>query len=506
MSKQQQYHDQLHALLSRRLIAPALAGPAGEMFSGGEITKLAGALAGAVAELETHHMSASQHLQAVMAGEQPPSWDGHGELAFLLYYLHHPSDKVRAELEARPVLKIAWEAMAEVAPASPFTEQDVEKLRDVVSDGEKVLCTTWGEILSFDTYERLDPDWAWPIMNYVLNFLPGWLDERTTGLAPFVHRDWRQPVPLAAGKDGKVRIALMGDWGTGKYTLAGMDSPDGPALETMRTLEALPEPPDYLIHLGDTYYSGTGAGRMPEHEAVQNLLDVWKQYGAIARPGNCFALNGNHEMYGGAYGYQKVLADPLFSAQQGCSYFALAFGDWIVAGIDSAYFDTSVLYLDGSLGDVGDPQYDFLRQLRASGKKIILLSHHHAINVDGASPSPKLWNEVTPIVTPHYWYWGHWHLGVAYSEQAYSGTVKTRCVGHGAIPFANPPGMLNCATTIAWYAHTAPAGTGLFQPRAKNGFAVLTLSESGIREDFYEVGRPEPVYTVDSAHPVRSVA
>ena len=348
MSTQQQYHDQLHALLSRRLAAPALAGAAGRMFSGDEIRNLAAALAGAVAELETRHQSASQHLQALLAGEQPEPWDGPGELAFMLYYLHHPSDAMRAAIDARPALKIAWEAMADVAPASPFTPDDVAKLRARVTDGEKVLCTAWGEILSFETYERLDPDWAWPIMNYVLNFLPRWLDENTTGLAPFVTADWTRPAQLVPGRDNKVRIALMGDWGTGPYTLTGMDSKDGPALEIMRALEALPEPPDYLIHLGDTYYSGTGAGRMPEHEERQNLLDVWKQHAAVARPGHCFALNGNHEMYGGLYGYQKVLADGLFIAQRGCSYFALEFGDWIIAGIDSSYFDTSVLYLDGS--------------------------------------------------------------------------------------------------------------------------------------------------------------
>ncbi|HKB58661.1 MAG TPA: metallophosphoesterase [Gallionellaceae bacterium] len=493
MSTQQQYHDQLHALLSRRL-----AGAAGKMFSGDEIHKLAGALAGAVAELETHHQSASPHLQALLAGEQPEPWGGPGELAFMLYYLHHPSGQMRAAIDARPALKIAWEAMAEVAPASPFTPDDVEKLRARVTDGEKVLCTAWGEILSFETYERLDPDWAWPIMNYVLNFLPRWLDEKTTGLAPFVTADWTRPVPLAPGRDNKVRIALMGDWGTGPYTLTGMDSRDGPALEIMRALAALPEPPDYLIHLGDTYYSGTGAGRMPEHEERQNLLDVWKQYAAIARPGHCFALNGNHEMYGGLYGYQKVLADGLFSAQRGCSYFALEFGDWIIAGIDSSYFDTSVLYLDGSLGEESDPQYEFLRKIKALGKKVILLSHHNAISTDGASASPKLWNQVTGIVFPDYWYWGHWHLGVAFSEHAYSGPIKTRCVGHGAIPFANPPGMLACAGNIAWYAHTAPAAPGAFQPRAKNGYAVLTLTPSGITEEFYEVGTSKPVYSVSS--------
>jgi hypothetical protein len=416
----------------------------------------------------------------------------------MLYYLHHPSDAVRTELDAHPVVRTAWEAMAEVAPPSPFTPQDVATLRERTAAEEAVFCTEWGEILSFNTYERLDPDWAWPIMNYVLNFLPGWVDERTTGVAPFVSADWGKPVALTPGKDGKVRIALMGDWGTGKYALTGMEGHDGPALEIMRTLAALPEPPDYLIHLGDTYYSGTGAGRLPENEEAQNLLDVWKQHGAIAKPGNCFALNGNHEMYGGLYGYYKVLSDPLFSAQRGCSYFALEFGDWIIAGIDSSYFDTSVLYLDGSLGDDSDPQYGFLRQIRALGKKVILLSHHNGISTDGASPSPRLWGDVASVITPDYWYWGHLHLGMVYSARACSGAVKTRCVGHGAIPFANPPGMLACAENIAWYAHSGPAAPGYFQPRAKNGFAVLTLGPSGLTEDFYEVGRSEPVYSVSS--------
>ena len=43
-------------------------------------------------------------------------------------------------------------------------------------------------------------------------------------------------------------------------------------------------------------------------------------------------------MDSGANGLFEALADPLFAAQQGSTYFAIEFGDWLVLGLDSAYY------------------------------------------------------------------------------------------------------------------------------------------------------------------------
>jgi len=320
------------------------------------------------------------------------------------------------------------------------------------------------------------------------------------GISDFVTHDWTQPVALQPGSDGQVRIAIIGDWGSGKYSLNGLADKNGPAFAVMDTLCKLMPPPDYLIHMGDTYYSGTGANRSPAREEAHNLIDVLEQYPSLAKRGCCFALNSNHEMYGGSYGYfRSALSHRLFSSQEGCSYFALEFENWIIVGIDSAYFDLSTLYMAGGLGDeIDNPQYEFLRQISASGKKVILLSHHTGLSTDGASSSDYLWHDVTGVVRPDCWYWGHTHLGAAYSSKAYSGPIKTRCIGHSSMPFAIPPGMAKCRQNVDWYSQTpldpsTRPSPFYYSRRARNGFAMLTLSKTGITEQVYDIGNTTPI-------------
>ena len=48
------------------------------------------------------------------------------------------------------------------------------------------------------------------------------------------------------------------------------------------------------------------------------------------------ALNGNHEMYSGGFGYFKLIL-PAF--EQDSSYFALQNEHWLLVGLDTAYVD-----------------------------------------------------------------------------------------------------------------------------------------------------------------------
>jgi len=499
MPTREEYRARIHPLLTRGFETRLAAAAFRESFS---IDELAGTLGGILEELERQHLGASAHIQALIAAQPSEPWTGHGELAFLLYFLHNPPPALRAEIDALPELKLVWDSMAAVAAPSPFTPNDFSLLVSSLAADTNVRCNEWGDIYGTGKYEQLDPGWAWTLKNDLMNHLPKWLGNGY-GIADFIKHDWRQPVALKPGSDGQVRIAILGDWGSGKYKLNGLADPNGPACAVMNTLGGLATPPDYIIHLGDTYYAGTGSNRSPVGEETQNLADILKLYPNLAKPGQCFTLNSNHEMYGGAYGYyDAALPDPLFSGQQGCSYFALEFGNWIIAGIDSAYFDPSNLYMEGGLGDPQkNPQYQFLQQIKSSGKKVIMMSHHTGLSSDGGSPSKYLWQDVTRVVTPDYWYWGHTHLGAVYSSNAYSGSMKTRCIGHSSIPFAIPPGMEKCKQNVEWYSNSPLDSVMMLQallysrPRAKNGFAMLTLSESDITEQVYEIGNNKPVWS-----------
>lgn len=505
MATQEEYSAKLHALLSSGFenlpsFLDKIEGVA--EFS---VAELSGKLGGILAELERQHVGASAHLNALQAQQPGEDWAGHGELAFLLYHLHNPPPALRAEIDAIPALKLLWDSLALVAPQPAFTPSQFQNLQQTLAQGSEVYCNKWGDIYGFGTYEQLDIGWAWTLKNDLLNHLPKWMGHGC-GIRSFVHNTWSQPVALQPGADGKVRIAIIGDWGSGPYQLNGLANPKGPAVAVMDTLRQLPNPPDYIVHLGDTYYSGTGANRSPQSEESHNLLDVLTQYPTVAQQGKCFTLNSNHEMYGGAYGYfDMALAHPLFSAQQGCSYFALEFGNWILAGIDSAYFDPSGLYMDGGLGKTSNPQYAFLQQmakLKAAGKKVILMSHHTGISTDGSSLNNPLWSDVTHTgqLVPDYWYWGHTHLGMVYNAMAASGGMQVRCVGHSSMPFAVPPGMDGCPA-VDWYAHTPLDASQRLQalvhtaPRATNGFALLTLDGNTLSEAFFDMGNTTPVWT-----------
>lgn len=498
MPTRQEYSKRLLPLLTEGF-TPQLLTTSSATFS---IEELADIIGGILEKLEQQHLGAASNIQALLAERSTEPWEGHGELAFLLYYLHNPPSELRVDIDALPELKLIWDAMAAVAAVSPFTPSTFNLLLASLPSKAMVKCTKWGNIYGAGKYEQLDAGWAWTLKNNLMNHIPKRLGTGY-GIADFVTKDWSQPVALQPGSDGQVRIAIIGDWGAGKYNLNGLKHKDGPACAVMDTLCELDTPPDYLIHLGDTYYSGTGPNRSPTGEEKNHLIDILSLYPKIAKPGHCFTLNSNHEMYGGAYGYYgAALSNPLFSGQKGCSYFALEFGNWIIAGIDSAYFDSSTLYMDGGLGNnAQNPQYQFLQQVEACDKKVIVMSHHTGLSTDGGSPSKHLWSDVTSVVTPVYWYWGHTHIGAVYSSKAYSNSIKTRCIGHSSMPFAIPPGMEECRQNVEWYSDSAldssMASQTLYysQPRAKNGFAILTLSKDSITEQVYEIGNNEPIWS-----------
>ncbi|MBA3639460.1 MAG: metallophosphoesterase, partial [Acidobacteria bacterium] len=135
-----------------------------------------------------------------------------------------------------------------------------------------------------------DPKW--------LSVLYQRLRSRARGKAPFSQHAHASDFQFAL--PARCRVALVSDWGTG----------NGHAIAVARQIAE--RRPDHVIHLGDVYYSGT------PREMQKNFLSVWTGHGP--RDARYWALNANHEMYSGGYGYfQHVL--PAFG--QPASYFNL---------------------------------------------------------------------------------------------------------------------------------------------------------------------------------------
>ncbi len=269
-----------------------------------------------------------------------------------------------------------------------------------------------------------DPDW-------VIDVGKSMLDRLAQGNHGFNRSPARHEIEDTA------RIVVVGDWGTGlpraRAVAAFMADEVAGALADQRQV--------HVVHLGDVYYSGT-----PE-EVDRRVLapGLWPVTADQARGGvTSWSLNGNHDMYGGGYGYfDRLLADERFKAQQSpdgkpTSFFELVAPSWQFLGLDTSW-DPDVL-AQGHTGVLEDPQAEVAAkaatEARAAGRKLILLSHHQLVSVyDQADIGSVLPSKLRPILdgdSVTAWLWGHEHRCMGF--EPVSGINFVRCIGHGGVP------------------------------------------------------------------------
>jgi hypothetical protein len=287
----------------------------------------------------------------------------------------------------------------------------------------------------------------------------------------------------AESVDGDLRVAMTADWATGLYgaphiaaTIAGMGAE---------------RPFDLLMHLGDVYYSGT-----PE-EVNERFLALWPRGAGIRNR----ALNGNHDMYSGGFGYYDEIL-PAFG--QDGSYFAVQNEHWVLVGLDTAYIDhdldtTQVAWLNL-----------VLEQADLERRKAVLFSHQQPFS-RLSSQGPKLQNALKHWLADRAitaWYWGHEHQCVIYDRHEEWG-LYGRCLGNGGVPDPRRaevkaadaderyPGALDCAWRRLDATDHAPACMVLDGPNMNftkrshqerfgpHGFMTLTFSGPELVERVY---------------------
>src|SRR3954468_2926128 len=167
-----------------------------------------------------------------------------------------------------------------------------------------------------EQYDNLDPRW----LSWIWVKAKGWLK----GKRPFIPHT--SPTDFRFEMNDEATIAVVGDWGGGNAA----------AQAVANQIKAIK--PDHIIHLGDVYYAGT------EKETKERFLAYWP---TPSEPGRSLALNSNHEMYGGGYGYFDITL-PTF--KQPASYFSLANKNWQFIGLDTGYDEH----------DLHDPQAEWL--------------------------------------------------------------------------------------------------------------------------------------------------
>lgn len=304
---------------------------------------------------------------------------------------------------------------------------------------------------------------------------PGWVTAATTWLQYFHDKvSWPTTAIPRITIPNNTRIALVGDWGTGFWRDASNPAPAEKVAQAMRA-----QNPDYSIHLGDVYYSGLPVDNLTHFKPSEgpNFTSVWPG----ARLGN-FALNSNHDMYPGGVGYfDEALTDELFALQKGSSCFWLENDHWVIIGLDSAYFSSSLtLYGDGELDTV--LQIPILEEAAQTGKRVMLLSHHNGLDQDGGGKL-NIWFQVQAAVagTPTWWYWGHVHAGAVYTTQQ---NIRPRCSGHGGIPWGESSSLAN-SSQVVWYESDSAQDPDI-SVRVVCGFTMITLNGASITETFID--------------------
>jgi hypothetical protein len=247
-------------------------------------------------------------------------------------------------------------------------------------------------------FDERDARWVLSLVSWIGKLKPhGWLNAPLT------------PEKLDKPSDS-LKFALVGDWGTGLYGAPECTS----SINTMTDL-------NYIVHLGDVYYSGT------MRECQSNFLAKWPSVaGAKSR-----ACNGNHEMYSGGYGYFDTIL-PAFNQTSSC--FAIENEHWLIVGLDSAYSDH----------DLTPPQEAWLHGLvkNAGKRKLVLFSHHQPFS-HFEEGGKSLVEKLKPLLERQRitaWYWGHEHRCVIYDPHP-TWEFHGRCIGHSGYPYFRKPSL-----------------------------------------------------------------
>jgi hypothetical protein len=223
------------------------------------------------------------------------------------------------------------------------------------------------------------------------------------------------------------RIALLSDWATGTQSAKW-------CLECVATYN-----PDYFIHLGDVYYSGT------TKEFEKNLIQPIE---TTLRSTKSFIIPGNHDYYSGSDGLHYALK----KLDQNASYFSLYNDNLQIEGIDTGFNDSNIL--NSIFNYEQHPTYvveseerwhthRFL-EAKKKNRKVILLSHHqiisniHALDIYQNNKSPlnkKLFDFAIPILdNTILWFFGHDHAFNIFENYVWNDIIihRPRLIGNGS--------------------------------------------------------------------------
>ncbi|USE37895.1 hypothetical protein [Endozoicomonas sp. SCSIO W0465] len=399
--------------------------------------------------------------------------------SLLLFFLNHHDSALTERLQQRlglPDSSISTDDFKRLLPSLSGSKSDNESynlsgdsmLFEVPIEGR---LDSGGNLYNFTKYAQLDPGWSTSLA-YYLGYRMGHITLAPVG----------EPVTVDFSDQDDVSVLVVGDWGTGYWDDGSNPSP---AQQVMLSMQQ--HPAEITIHLGDEYYAGTEKTLtgQPGEEAF-NFTSIWN-------PGTpySFALGSNHGMYDGENGLRYItLNSTKFASQKQATTFAILLKDWVIVGLDSARYDNSDLFLKGALNEA---QGNFLHQMGQTGKKVMVVTHHNGLTLDGTEQNNPLWGQVHDYLgrDPDYWIWAHIHQGAVYSNQSAAGSTVARCWGHGAIPVGRASVMYqsdgSLVPEVAYYSDTPyPDPDREQELRILNGYGLLKFSGTSVTEQMFD--------------------
>ncbi|MBL7731449.1 MAG: metallophosphoesterase [Chitinophagaceae bacterium] len=407
-------------------------------------------------------------------------------------------------------------------------------------DGQRPINKDTGEPVMFipdpgpDDKPRTFPDTD---SNYAAWAVAGteWTNFANPLPSPYV--DWRTQVPPHVNPNSFVstfnvftikdnaKVVILGDYGTGLT--------DG-IIMLMSIL--VNQKPDYIIHIGDVYYSGTGS----ETAAYVNMFT--QAFKATGMKVPVFSIPGNHEyMSGGAPFFEQVLqmnknnGFPQYA--QTASYFCLRNESNTIQFLS---MDTGVnsvnAYLPNGLTAAYSPWlwysemewiWDKLNSFKNG--KTILLSHHQLFSVSGVindgnnvvwvAPGSgmdklqfmngNLYNALSPYFGQvAAWFWGHEHLLCIYQD-GQLGLKKGRLIGNsgyeqwdkdgGYTPLTNKFKYGTFAqldiTRVQWWTQYSPVKFHNQTSFYNHGWAYLGITGGNVHASYWQFPVMDPDIT-----------
>jgi len=286
----------------------------------------------------------------------------------------------------------------------------VRPLKDALSDHRSALLSLAQSHMKRRRWNVLlkSAIWAW-IWEYLRTLFTRRRDFPT--LPPGQGQPGMYPI------DSRCRIAIASDWGSGTEAAYAVG-------DRIRSAQ-----PDYTIHLGDVYYSGT----KEEFQSYFFAPGAWPW-----QKGKTFLLNANHEMYGGGQGY---FGFALPTVGQATSFFCLQNQYWRILGLDTGYYARIFPLLEFLLKGwirLHDAIKDWLARVVFAipdDRGTIVLTHHQWFSAFDTE-YPTIGKNLAPYLDRvTVWFWGHEHRLAGYAPFGLDGgRVRARCIGHGGMP------------------------------------------------------------------------